>query len=83
MAQIIIALTTLCSSIILYGVGVLGEKHPELIAGFKWSSTPEGIELDKHSDIDYSRFLSLMSFFGNETCLINKNTISLYSRHLT
>lgn len=56
--QILIALWV---SITLYVVSLFAKKHPNIIAGFKWSSTPEGIELDKQWLKIFYRIMTLAS----------------------
>lgn len=34
-------------SAVSFGVSLIAKKHPGIIAGFRWSDTPEGIERDK------------------------------------
>ena len=62
MAQIFIQiLIALWTSITLYVVSLFAKKHPNIIAGFKWSSTPEGIELDKQWLEIFHKIMTLAS----------------------
>ena len=56
--QIFIALWI---SITLYIVSLFAQKDPNIIAGFKWSNTPEGIELDKQWLKIFYRIMTLAS----------------------
>ena len=62
MAQISIQIfIALWISITLYIVSLFAQKHPNIIAGFKWSNTPEGIELDKQWLKIFYRIMTLAS----------------------
>lgn len=79
MSQIIIqVLIALWISAILYVVSLFAKSHPDIIAGFKWSKTPEGIEVDKQWLKMFYRIMTLASIItliGSLIGILLKNSI--------